>query len=112
MHHKLKVLPYQRATRQIRSQQRGHESQSAYTYYMVRHILLRKEQRTCNTPIARLALFMLRLTSSPARTRGLNVNPHTGNATHVTAREQEGSTRPQSFWLRFQLTKSSSERSK
>ena len=39
MHHKLKGLQYQRATRQKRGQQRGHESQSAYTYYMVRHIL-------------------------------------------------------------------------
>ena len=43
MHHKFKDLQYQRATRQIRSEQRGYESQSAYTYYIVRHILFTQE---------------------------------------------------------------------
>ena len=43
MHHKLKGLQYQRGTRQIRSEQRGHESQSAYTYYIVRYISFTQE---------------------------------------------------------------------
>ena len=43
MHHKLKDLQYQRSTRQIRGEQRGHDRQSAYTYYIVRHILFTHE---------------------------------------------------------------------
>ena len=45
MHHKFKDLQYQRATRQIRGEQRGYESQSAYTYYSTSYAIfyLRKK---------------------------------------------------------------------